>query len=205
MNKDSRRPAKLEHLGGLLTRVSSAMGLEKRLREHTVISTWSQIVDPKLAETTRPLFIDLQRNLVVSAQDAAVAQELSLTKPQLLKVLSRLARSVGVDIQGIRVDLKHFHTPVIPEAPAEHKSLPEPSQNDIESVELDAAGQAFLQQLSIDLADHKLADRVIASARRRLAIAQWRRSHGYPICVECQTPAARLHEGKTCFTCYISS
>src|SRR5207253_8621975 len=102
-NNDTR---KVNKLNAVLSRVLSGLGLDKRLREHTLVDLWPVLAGEPWSRKSRGLFIDHESNLVVSVADASTGQELSLLKPQLLKKINIAAKSMGFVIKGIRLDLK---------------------------------------------------------------------------------------------------
>jgi hypothetical protein len=97
------------HINSILNTVSDRLNLGRRLKEHAVMEMWPLVVGITWAQRTRPLCIDKQSNLVVSVADASTGQELSLLKPQIMSKLVSAANSAGVELAGLRFDLKHFH------------------------------------------------------------------------------------------------
>jgi len=65
----------LSAVNNVLNQVMSKLGLDKRLREHTFLTLWPTFVNGAIADRSRPLFIDSDRNLVVSVADSATGQE----------------------------------------------------------------------------------------------------------------------------------
>lgn len=190
---------------GVLSALSSSLGLERRLKEHTLLQLYNTCVDQKLAGSTRALFIDSSRNLVVAARDASAAQELSLCRRALLHSISKLGRSLGVEIAGVRVDLKHFHRQEEPE-PQITPPLPEPVEGDLDRLCLDSHEIASLEALRAGLEQEsaQIRDAMIRLVERRLRLSKWRLANGYPTCGRCGNPARRLHaskQDKLCFSC----
>lgn len=182
------------------------MGLDRRLRENALMTLWPQVVGDALALKSRPLFVDIERNLVVAAASGSVAQELSLMKPQLMRHLTKLGASLNVEIKGLRLDLKHFHRgPVdgIVEPPPVPAAQPEPV--DLAKVNLSSEDQAALQAMEAELSapdsgvsnNEQMRRRILKLFEHQLRIRAWRRQQGYPICSTCGDPAPRLHPANT--------
>ncbi len=93
----------------VLSSVVSSLNLDKRLKEHTLMSLWLTIIGEPFASKSRPLFIDHEGSMVIAVSEAAVGQELSLMRTQLVKRLRIAGNGLGVEIRGIRFDMKHFH------------------------------------------------------------------------------------------------
>lgn len=108
--QSTRKPAKeFARVADVLNQLTLNLGLDRRLREHALMELWPTLAGDIFAKCSRPLFIDSASNLVVSVKDASVGQELSLTKRNLLPSLQRAAATLGLKINGIRLDLKSYH------------------------------------------------------------------------------------------------
>lgn len=206
-DKSSRKP-ELQAVDAVLPNVLSRLGLDRRLKEHSLMQMWQTVAPAPIAERSRPLFIDSQHNLVVTVKDAAVAQEISLHKNQLVPQLSRIAKTLAIEFKGIRVDLKHYHKAQQPEEVPTEEPLPLPQESDLAEIHLSKYENGLIQDLSNKLeAEHsppEAASRVLKTFERLLRLNQWRRLNGYPICRNCNNPVFRLHErgnDKLCFTC----
>jgi hypothetical protein len=197
----------------VLTNVMSKLGLDKRLREHTLMNLWPVFVGEKWATRSRPLFIDAEIKLVVAVSDASTAQELSLTRGEILNKLRKAGRSLGIDLAGIRFDLKHYHSPppldVLPAAVA--PAFPEPEAGDLEKISLGGEDQEELSRLKAALSQNEEAGQVISSARilsvfeKELRVRQWMRENSFPLCRACGNPARSLQgPGQLCVTCSFS-
>jgi len=107
----------LASIDDVLSKLVSTMGLDRRLKEHALLNLWPIMIGPTFSEKSRPLFIDHEGNLVIAVKDASVAQELSLLKTEIIKKMRIAAHSMGLTINGMRFDLKHFYggTPALSE------------------------------------------------------------------------------------------
>lgn len=210
----------LSAVNSILNRVVSDLGLDKRLREHTFISLWPTFINSALAQRSRPLFFDSQRNLVVSVADAATGQELSMIKGKLLLQLQTAARSLSIDLRGLRLDLKHYHSQSVMPPANEPPQRSKPSAAQLSAVTLNAGESSQLDDLAATLAtDESLSaqrrDKILMLFEKQLRLRRFMLKEGYPQCPACGEPAERLHrtdgrQGKhtyqhLCLTCLYSS
>ncbi|MBS1989481.1 MAG: DUF721 domain-containing protein [Cyanobacteria bacterium SZAS LIN-3] len=187
----------------VLPQVLRKLGLDNRLKEQTFINLWPHIVGHPFGALSRPLFIDNERNIVVAVRDASTGQEMTFAKVQLLKAIRQAARGVGIEITGMRFDLKRFNeNPVnpIPEIlPDPSRGLPEPTAADLAAVvvtpeqyeEIEALGQSFLA--AHPEAEPSLVSRVQALFEKEIRLRTWREGKGYPHCSKCGDVTPRLH------------
>ncbi len=210
--KPERRKRSQSEMGlvdKVLPDVMQNLGLEKRLREHALMQVWETLLPRALAERSRPLFIDHQQNLVVAVSDASVAQELSLMKGKLIQSLAATARSLGLELRALRLDMKNFHRAQDePEPPVELR-LPQPSDRDLLEFELGEHDKQLIVELSKKLSEDPLNsghfdEKALRAFETQLKLLEWRRRNGYPCCQRCSNPVLRLHligAYKLCFNC----
>ena len=201
--------ANMETVDKILPGVMSNLGLEKRLREHSLMQLWPTFLPPALAEKSRPIYIDLQKNLVVAVSDASVAQELSLMKSRLMLSLKAAARSLGLELTALRIDMKNFHKPKELEIP-QAVPLPQIDKEELNEIELSSHDKQLIVELSKELGldsdvDSSLRQKALRAYEGQLRLAQWRRQKGFPVCEHCRNPVSRLYEldmHKVCFNCW---
>ena len=200
----------------VLPQVLRKLGLDQRLKEQTFMNIWPHVVGEPFASLTRPLFIDHERNIVIAVRDASTGQEIQFQKVQLLKAIRQAARGVGIEISGMRFDLKRFHEkspeelPDLLPDPAQH--LPEPSLADIAAVQLSAADYDEIAALGLSYASAQpeapatLIARVQSLFEKEIRVRLWREDQGYPHCSKCGDVTARLHgTALICAQCFASS
>jgi Dna[CI] antecedent, DciA len=119
---NSSRPIKrgrrsLDSIDTVLSKFANSLGLDKRLKEHALLSLWPLMIGEVFADKSRPLFLDYEGNLVIAVKDASVAQELSLLKPAIISKMRMAAQSMNLKVTGMRFDLKHYYggTPAVSE------------------------------------------------------------------------------------------
>lgn len=211
---NKRKPFKAKsfnRVDNVLNQVLGTLGLDRRLKEHTVMNLWPVIIGEPWASRSRSLFIDAEGQLVVTVSDASLGQELSLMKPSIIKKLRQTGQSLGVNITGLRFDLKHFYRKDLPEEQdRESLILPEPTQAELDELALNTEELEQLSQLNQSLAADAQSNapasrRVLAVFEQELRIRHWRRIKGFPLCAACQLPARSLRSGeRICMPCYLS-
>jgi len=214
--------AQMASISNVLSEVVKRYGLDQSLKMHALTSYWPHAVGEPFAGMTRPLFIDVEGNLVVSVKDASVAQELSFKKPQLMKSLRPLANSVGLKLTGLRFDLKHFARVVNLDREAEQRQAlkvqneyvdrlrkQEPEDAELNAIELpeeDACQLASMRESLLVSEGIANGPRILALYERELRLRFWRESKGYPRCTRCQSPQSRLHgTSELCAGCYVEA
>lgn len=183
------------------------------------MSLWPAIVGDVFGSRSRPLFIDSEKNLVVAVKDASVGQELSLYKLEILKKLKLAGNSVGVEVSGLRFDLKHYGKPPELDAIPDDKrpGMPDPSEQELRSIELTYEDLKELEEFGTNLKMNELPEsnvrqhmqvaspeRILSVFERELRLRRWKMSNGCPSCERCGTLTARFYGSRRqCSLCYI--
>ncbi len=188
--------------------------LDRRLKEHAFMGLWPTVVSEPIAQKSRPLFIDAESNLLIAVKDASVGQELSLLKSEILQRLRPLARGLGVDVKGLRFDLKHFHQKDLNEVEAISRQAdqtpPPPSKAELESIALHSDQLSEIAKLRSSLeenasADMHLCERIVSMYEQELRLKQWRQASGFPQCPGCGEASPSLHGADAlCRDCYFT-
>ncbi len=206
-----------QQIAKVLPKVLRQLGIDNRLKEHTFLHLWPHIVGEPFASRTRPLFIDHERNVVIAVKDAATGQEISFSKADLIKKLRQAARGVGIEITGMRFDMKRFSETSENNNPSPfvyQEPLPEPTEADLALVDLTV--EEVLQIASITNSNDResengdefapLALRMRALYEKELRLKKWRSVHGFPHCSNCGDVAGRLHGEKLiCAHCFATN
>ncbi len=183
----------------VLNTVMANLGLDRRLREHTLFSLWPVLVGERWAARSRPLFIDSESALVITVSDASTGQELSLLKSSILSKVKASARSIGVSISKLRFDLKHYHDADEQDAlPSSRRSAPpEPLPGEVDSLNLSQQDLRALSELAASLESNPqppvAAERVLAVFTRQLKLRRWMQENNFPTCSLCHNPTRSLH------------
>lgn len=210
----------LKKVGGVLSKVASSLGLDKRLKERALLDLWPSLAPSRLAHKTRAMFIDFDGNIVIAVKDAPTGQELSLLKPKLLRSLSQAAKHLGLNIKGLRLDLKQFYSHNLDanQSLEQTKYIPPlPTNKELADINLEPCDLEELEKLKKELqqagdylkenSEHseklELGQRIAGLFERELRLKRWRLQKDFPICTNCQSPCDQLHGAKSeCSTCF---
>ena len=147
------RRTNLSSISNVLNKVMSKYGLDKRLRTEALLSCWPQAVGEPFSSLTRPLYIDFEGNIVIAVKDSAVGQELSFRKNELIRNLRPLAKGLGIQLTGMRFDLKHFVEPATERdlsIQASAEMIRDPAHEIIDAMSLTDEEEAQVQALIAD-------------------------------------------------------
>jgi len=192
----------------VLPAVLSKLGLDRKMKEHALMQVWESLLPQAMARRSRPIFMDHQYNLVIAVKDASTAQELSLIKTKLLQSIAPTARSLGVELRGVRIDMKNFHQADEPNLVEEIVPPHQPTDEELKMLTLSENDKRLIAELAANFAHagrkDEISFRVGHIYEMQLRLAEWRRQNGYPICQLCHNPVTRLfaRDGhKVCFNC----
>lgn len=202
----------------VLSQLVSSLNLDRRLKEHTLLGLWPTIVGDPFASKSRPLFIDHEGNIVIAVSEAAVGQELSLMRTQLVKRMRIAGNGLGIDIRGIRFDLKHFHKKEEIAANREaveatrQKCLQNtPGPKELASVTLSEEEEADIKALKTRLTaadgEHeRVHDRIVALYEKELRARKWMEANVSTQCGACKQPTPMLYGSQgLCSMCFFES
>lgn len=202
----------------VLNKVVSSLNLDKRLKEHTLMSLWPTMIGETFATKSRPLFIDHEGNMVIAVSEAAVGQELSLMRTQLVKRLRIAGNGLGIEIRGMRFDMKHFHRKEEPitekeSAGARRQKLIEnsPGPEDLRAVTLTEEEWADIQALKTRLTaadgeNPQIHDRIVCLYEKELRARRWMEANVSTRCQTCNQPSAMLYGSQgLCSMCFFAT
>lgn len=210
--KPGVRRRSFKRVNNVLNTVMRDLGLDRRLREHTLMNLWAPLVGEPFASRSRPLFIDAESKLVVAVADASTGQELSLLKQEILRKVAAAGRGVGVVVQGLRFDLKRYHN--VAETDPERlpgRVLPKPTEERLASTVLTEEDLSELAKLKDGLGCQRQTglavspERITAVFERELKLKRWMREAGYPLCASCKDVCLAVYGAeRLCVTCRFS-
>jgi hypothetical protein len=202
----------------VLNQLVSSLNLDRRLKEHTLLGLWPTIVGEPFATKSRPLFIDHEGNIVISVSEAAVGQELSLMRSQLVKKMRVAGNGLGVEIRGIRFDMKHFYKKEeivenrkAVEATNQQRLANTPGPEELASIILTPEEEADIKALKTRLTaadgDHeKVHDRIVALYEKELRARKWMEANVSTQCQTCKQPTPMLYGSQgLCSMCFFES
>ena len=126
-----RRSFGVESAGNAITSVLALHGIADEVRAERLVTEWTELVGPKIAQRTRPDGVN-DRILWIEVATSAWLQELNLLRPQLLaNLVARLGEPRLFDDLKFRLAGRRSRNPVVvPRGrprPAPPKPLPPPA------------------------------------------------------------------------------
>ena len=92
--------SKPKDIGSILDRTLSSYRIKNKLTNLDIFLNWEEVVGLELANACKPIKISKQRTLVIQAKNSSWAQEINLTKDELLEKFSK-TKSIIEDIKII--------------------------------------------------------------------------------------------------------
>ena len=185
----------------ILTQLEQQPGWEKFREYRQLLKCWDKTVNQKIAQHTRPLYINRQV-LYIATSSAARAQELSFQRYTLLK---RLNKQLAFDLKDLRFSSSQWHQKT--SQPEISSLMFTPGKRQISEVDL--APSIYTQQASVrgnskasSTSSTSPKDRAMDAAQRWLRKIEQKSSRSFP-CPECNclTSNAELARWNTCYHC----
>lgn len=199
-------PLKVDGLNDVLKNVVKGLGIERRIKENTVLDLWPQIVGVKFQSKTRAVSFRQGRNgkiLVVAVESSPFLQEIFLYKNEILKKLDNYTSPLGFKVVDIAFDTKLWNSidynniEITQEEPFT-LNLKQYTEEDLEKIELPQSVinpvKASVDGLSF--ASDELKKTMINTTLRNLKIQIWRKENGYPCCEVCGIPVRYVKENE---------
>ena len=195
-------PPDFSSIDQILNRLEQLPGWEK-FREHRhLLICWNQIVNEKIAQHTRPLYVN-QRILYVATSSSARAQELSFQRYVLLK---RLNHCLSQDLKDIRFSSSQWHQPA--ESHLEQSKLftisdrqrDKTQQNSLSLLDIKLEGSSSRQRQKSQL--NTPTNKAINAAQRWIEKVK-ANSSTLPSCSVCNspTPQGEINRWNCCYHC----
>ncbi len=192
---------KFTNISNILPKVAEKLGLDRRLNEQALFYLWPSILEEVYASRSIPLYIDNNYFLLVAVKDSSTAQELSFIKPKLIKKLKEVAKQLDLKIEGLRFDLKQFHSvrqqqlekletdAIINAAEEELKafSLTRAESDEIQHFKTEMERVMALEPLSVPNTS-ALPERLVNLIEKQIRLKKWHKSQNLPFCKQCDEP-----------------
>lgn len=187
---------KPKDLSLILPYVTSAMGIDDRLKELVIMDYWNEIVKGSKAKESKPHSILKTRNgllLRVGARSSVVAYELNLIKHVLIDQLNKLAIQVGLKVFDINISTTYWTEDDDMQQPKEgfknHKNESEQPIKSFDPAKVDLTEEQqndINQTIANSELDENMKKRLKAVMEKDLKFQNYKKSKGYPKCETCQ-------------------
>ena len=186
----------LNSLDRILEKLEQQPGWEQYQQYRCLLKCWHAVVDSKIAENARPLYV-ARKILWVATSSSTWAQEISLRRYNLLK---KLNTQLPFELVDLRCSPAGWHKQTV--TPANFLSTEQqqhPSKVAIDPITSSPSTDNNLQKLN---SEQKQSQQLTASFQRWAQTIQ-ARSHNLPLCPQCHspTPNGELQRWDVCYYC----
>lgn len=179
----------------ILNQLEQQPGWEKFRLHRKLLKSWESIVSPKIAQNTRPLYIN-REILWIATSSAARAQELSFQRYSLLK---KLNRKLSYSLKDIRFSSSQWH----------QKNEDDSSQKTILfSLSNKQKSQTNSSQRNFYNQKIKQESKVTSPQDAKLAAQHWLKTikhnaASFSTCPQCNAPtsSAEIKRWNSCYHC----
>jgi predicted nucleic acid-binding Zn ribbon protein len=189
----------LNSLDRILEKLEQQPGWEQYQQYRCLLQGWHAVVDSKIAENARPLYV-ARKILWVATSSSTWAQEISLRRYNLLK---KLNTQLPFELVDLRCSPAGWHKQTV--IPANHLSTEQqqhPSQVAIDLTTSPVTEHNLPIDTSTSNSGNKESQQLTASFQRWAKTIQ-ARSHNLPLCPQCHspTPNGELQRWDVCYYC----
>lgn len=192
-----------ESLGDIMGGVTKKLGIERGLKEITLLKIWPKLVGKRFENSSRAISIINKGKidiLFVAVKSSVVSQELYMFKFDILKKIKLSADSLGFNITDINFSTKFWETEVKAEEEKNEEYMNfytiEPTDEEMQEIEvpqniIDLAKKSISYQ---NFSDEKLKNRMLNTVINDIKTQIWRKNKGFPCCEGCGIPLTHVRE-----------
>lgn len=195
----NRKNSDFEKINFITNRVAQELGVDRGLKEITLINLWPNIVGPRFKDKSQAVSV-MKKNgfdaLLVAVASSIISQELYMFKKDILRKLSPMAKSLGFSVRDVMFSAKLWNEVQeknnIPEKQEEtaHYFVKTPSDEDIKYIHvpeniINSIKESMKTQ---NFSTDEQKDRFLSVIVKDLKIQIWRKNNGFPCCKECGIP-----------------
>ena len=92
----------------LIAQMLEKKEVKKAVTRNNLYKFWSKIVGEKFAEKSRPYSLIGNGVMIIACENAIVAQELMLMKPQLLEKFKPYLKPLKMNVEDLKFDAKKW-------------------------------------------------------------------------------------------------
>lgn len=194
---NNKKSTEFENLNSILLKLSKNLGIERGLKEITLVNLWPEIVGPKFSKNSKIISIFKKNNqdiVLIAVSSSVVTQELLFFKQDILNKLYKIGATLCFDIKDIIFNTKLWD---IPERNKdsfreniEKKDFyftKKPTKEELQQIEVsDIIINKIKKSISTQkFSSDELKDRILHTIIRDIKTKMWRKSKGFPLCSKC--------------------
>lgn len=100
--KQKRPKSNLTKITEVIPAVKESLGLQKNLNIIALKEVWPLVTSFEASNHSQPAYFDKENNLVIAVNNGALAVELSMQKPFILKRLREATKNTDITFKDIR-------------------------------------------------------------------------------------------------------
>jgi len=200
-----RREDSLIKINSVLDEVAKALGIERGIKEITLINFWTEVAGERFINNSKALSVIKKGgydSLFVAVSSSSVSQELFFHKRNILTKLSPIAFSLGFRIKDIIINTKMWDEinkqNDNKEEEITHFFVKNPKIEDLKDIKvpesiIDSIKESIEAQ---DFSIPELKDRILNTVIIDIKTQIWRKNNGFPSCSKCGVPINYYSQGK---------
>lgn len=189
-----RREESFIKINSILDGVAKALGIERGIKEITLVNFWPQVVGERFINNSKALSVvkkGAYDSLFVVVSSSAVSNELFLQKRNILTKLSPLAFSLGFKIKDIIFTTKMWNEINKPNLQQDeevtHYLVKNPKDEELINIHvpesiIDSVKESISTQ---NFSTPELKDRILNTVIKDIKTQIWRKNNGFPSCSKC--------------------
>lgn len=196
---DSSFNNSFESLNNILDKVVKNLGIDRGLKQITLINFWPQIVGHRFEKTSKAVSVTRKHDcdvMVVAVSSSSVSQELVMFKNDIIKKMYPLSKALGFDIKDVifspklwsQLHEEHFS----PDESYSELYKKNPDEKDLEGIEVpESIAESVIKSVeSQSFSSDELKRRMEKMILRDLKVQIWKKNNGYPFCAKCGIPVS---------------
>ena len=189
-----RKEEKFIKINSILDDLAKSLGIERGIKEITLLKFWNEVIDEKFINKTRALSVvkkGMYDAILVVVSSSAVSQELFIQKRKILSKLSPVAFSLGFKVKDIIFNTKMWEEVNIPKVKdnesTTHYLVKNPSVEELNEINIpeiiinNVKESINIQNFSISELKERLFNTIIIDIKTQI----WRKNNGFPSCSKC--------------------
>jgi len=196
--KDSRNDS-FEKISFISDRVAEELGVERGLKEITLINLWPDIVGPRFKDKSKAVSV-LKKSgydsILVAVSSSIISQELYMFKKDILRKLSPMSKPMGFNVTDLTFSAKLWdevkEKNILPEKQENlaHYFVKTPSDDEIKYINVPENIINLIKESiqTQNFTTNEQKDRLLGVIIKDLKIQIWRKNNGFPCCKKCEIP-----------------
>lgn len=196
---NTNKNQEIEGIKAITDRLAKQLGIERGLKEITLVSLWPDIVGPRFKDKSKAVSVMKKSGydtILVAVSSSIISQELFMFKKDIVAKISKTARSLGFNVTDIFFSVKLWeevkNKQIKPDKQEEsaHYFVKTPTDEEIKHV---IVPEDVVNLIKESIQDQKFStiemkERMLSTIIKDIKIQIWRKNNGFPCCKNCGIP-----------------